>query len=136
MRHIAFEGRCYVLSANQFARRGDCPDDYPVETEDPEAVLSRGGSMIASPLGEILAGPELEGEAILRAELDLDQVGEASTTSTSWATTRGPTSSGSRSTSSPRPRSSGRTSPRGSSPGPTADARPRHPAHGAWDTPV
>ena len=29
MRHIACEGRCFVLSANQFATRGDYPPDYP-----------------------------------------------------------------------------------------------------------
>ena len=32
--------------------------------------------MIVSPLGEILAGPEFEGEAILRAEIDLGQITE------------------------------------------------------------
>ena len=29
MRHIALEGRCFVLSACQFLRRRDCPADYP-----------------------------------------------------------------------------------------------------------
>ena len=32
--------------------------------------------MIVSPLGEILAGPEIEGEAILHAEIDLGQIAE------------------------------------------------------------
>jgi nitrilase len=78
MQHIAFEGRCYVLSANQFARRRDYPDDYPVDAGDePDAVMCRGGSMIVSPLGEIIAGPELGHTAILRAEIDLAQVTEA-----------------------------------------------------------
>ena len=35
MRHIALEGRCFVLSANQFARRGDYPADYPIASDDP-----------------------------------------------------------------------------------------------------
>ena len=76
MRHIACEGRCFVLSANQFARRGDYPEDYPIDVSDPEAVLCTGGSVIVSPLGELLAGPQTGGEAILRAELDLDRIAE------------------------------------------------------------
>jgi nitrilase len=78
MQHIACEGRCFVLSANQYAVRSDYPDDYPLEHDDgPDAVLSRGRSVIVSPLGQILAGPETGGEAILRAELDLGQIAEA-----------------------------------------------------------
>jgi predicted amidohydrolase len=76
MRHIACEGRCFVLSANQFARRGDYPPDYPIDGADPDAVLCSGGSVIVSPLGELLAGPETGGEAILRAELDLGRIAE------------------------------------------------------------
>ena len=70
MRHIAYEGRCFVLSANQFARRSDYPDDYPVDLP-PDEVMCRGNSVIVDPLGKVLAGPEAEGEAILRAEIDL-----------------------------------------------------------------
>jgi nitrilase len=76
MRHVACEGRCFVLSANQFARRSDYPADYPVDEADPDAVLCSGGSVIVSPLGELLAGPERDGEAILRAELDLGRIAE------------------------------------------------------------
>ena len=77
MQHIACEGRCFVFAAGQFARRRDYPDDYPIEGEHaPDDVLCRGASMIVSPLGEILAGPETSGEAILRADVDLGQVAE------------------------------------------------------------
>ena len=77
MQHVACEGRCFVLSANQFARRRDYPDDYPLEGDHaPDDVLCRGASMIVSPLGVILAGPEIEGEAILRADIDLSQITE------------------------------------------------------------
>jgi nitrilase len=77
MQHIACEGRCFVLSANQFARRKDYPHDYPIDGDHhPDDVLCRGASMIVSPLGEILAGPEIDGEAILRAELELGQIAE------------------------------------------------------------
>jgi nitrilase len=75
MQHIALEGRCFVLSCNQFARRGDYPADYPTAFgDDPTALVSRGGSCIISPLGEILAGPNFEGEAILVADLDLGDI--------------------------------------------------------------
>jgi nitrilase len=78
MQHVACEGRCFVLSANQFARRSDYPADYPIDGDPgPDEVLCRGGSVIVSPLGEILAGPEVGGEAILRADLDLSAIAEA-----------------------------------------------------------
>lgn len=75
MQHIACEGRCFVLSSNQFARRSDYPEDYPVEGDgEGDPVLCRGGSMIVSPLGDILAGPNFEGEAILTADLNLGEI--------------------------------------------------------------
>ncbi|MBI5018225.1 MAG: nitrilase [Deltaproteobacteria bacterium] len=75
MQHIALEGRCFVLSANQFTRRGDFPPDYPaVQGDDPQTVITRGGSCIVGPLGNVLAGPDFEGERLLSAELDLDEV--------------------------------------------------------------
>ena len=79
MQHIACEGRCFVLSANQFATRGDYPPDYPLDDDggDAAAVLCRGGSVIVSPLGEILAGPAFGEETVLRADLDLARIAEA-----------------------------------------------------------
>lgn len=75
MRHIAVEGRCFVLSCNQFARRRDYPAQYAsVFGDDPETVVSRGGSCIIDPFGEVLAGPDYEGEAILTAEIDRAQI--------------------------------------------------------------
>jgi len=75
MRHIAVEGRCFVLSACQYARRSDFPADYPIDTppiavQNGDALLIDGGSMIVSPMGEILAGPDYEAECILAAEID------------------------------------------------------------------
>ena len=76
MRHVALEGRCFVLSACQFLRRKDFPDTVRVSLgESPDAVLMRGGSAIIGPLGNVLAGPDFEGEAILTAELDLGDIG-------------------------------------------------------------
>jgi nitrilase len=75
MRHIALEGRCFVLSACQFARRRDFPPDVaPIQGDDPEAVLIRGGSCVVGPLGEVLAGPVFDGPAILTAEIDVGAI--------------------------------------------------------------
>ncbi|HMD86977.1 MAG TPA: nitrilase-related carbon-nitrogen hydrolase [Terriglobia bacterium] len=75
MRHIAIEGRCFVLSCNQFNRRRDFPDDYGAAFgDDPDAVVTRGGSCIVDPFGNFLAGPNFEGETILLAEIDRAQV--------------------------------------------------------------
>jgi len=71
MRHIAAEGRCFVLSCNQFNRRRDFPADYRTPYGDePDTVLCRGGSCIVDPFGNFLAGPNTDGEAILVAEID------------------------------------------------------------------
>jgi len=75
MQHIALEGRCFVLSACQYLLRSDCPEAYhPIQGEAPDTVLINGGSVIVSPLGEILAGPLRGREGILTAELDLNEI--------------------------------------------------------------
>jgi nitrilase len=74
MRHIALEGRCFVLSACQYMQRKDFqPDTNNSITDEPDAVLMRGGSLIVDPLGNVLVGPEYDSEAILTATLDIDQ---------------------------------------------------------------
>jgi nitrilase len=75
MRHIAVEGRCFVLSCNQFNRRKDFPADYRTPFgDDPDAVLSRGGSCIVDPFGAFLAGPDTRAETILVADIDRTQI--------------------------------------------------------------
>ena len=75
MRHIALEGRCFVLSACQYLRRSDCPDAYDgVQGNDPDTVLMRGGSCIITPLGQVLAGPDFTGENLLIADLDMREI--------------------------------------------------------------
>ncbi len=75
MQHVALEGRCFVLSACQFTRRGDFPEDYAAaQGNDPKTVISRGGSCIVSPAGKVLAGPIFETDGILAADLDLADV--------------------------------------------------------------
>ena len=77
MTHVALEGRCFVLSACQYAEEKDYPPDHPVaNTNDrkPDNVMIAGGSVIINPLGKVLAGPLLGQEGILTAELDLDDI--------------------------------------------------------------
>jgi nitrilase len=76
LRHIACEGRCFVLGCNQFVTKAMYPVDlqsHPELAEQPE-VMCRGGSAIISPLGEVIAGPLYDQEGILYAELDLDEI--------------------------------------------------------------
>ena len=75
MQHVALEGRCFVFSCNQFTRRRDFPADYrAIQGDDPETVISEGGSCIVSPLGELLAGPDYSGECILTADIDPGEI--------------------------------------------------------------
>ena len=74
MRHIALEGRCFVLGCNQYFTHAMLPPPYRALVADEPSALCRGGSVIVSPLGEVLAGP-IYGEAgVVTAELDLDVV--------------------------------------------------------------
>lgn len=70
MQHIALEGRCFVLAANQFVRKSDYPARYQEDLRDEPEIMSSGGSVIISPMGEILAGPLWNEEGLLTAELD------------------------------------------------------------------
>jgi len=75
MRHIALEGRCFVLSCCQYLTRADCPEDYAaIQGSDPATILMSGGSCIIGPLGQILVGPNFEGPCILTADLDLGEI--------------------------------------------------------------
>ena len=76
LRHIALEGRCFVLGCNQYVTKSMYPADLEgiEDLEDSPEVICRGGSVIISPLGEVLAGPLYDREDILYAELDLAQV--------------------------------------------------------------
>lgn len=75
MRHIATEGRLFVASACQFSQRRNFPKDYgSFPSDDPDFVVSRGGSCIIDPTGALLMGPVYGREAILSARIDLETV--------------------------------------------------------------
>jgi nitrilase len=79
LRHIACEGRCFVLGCNQYVTKEMYPPDLVgiEDLEDQPEVLCRGGSAIVSPLGNVLAGPLFDQEGILYADLDLAEVAQA-----------------------------------------------------------
>ncbi|HWC14245.1 MAG TPA: carbon-nitrogen hydrolase family protein [Actinomycetota bacterium] len=82
MRHIAREGRCYVVGVNPCLHIDQIPADFPhrdslwvIDEEREETKwLEPGNSVIVSPMGEILAGPSRHEETILYAGLDLAEV--------------------------------------------------------------
>jgi nitrilase len=74
MRHIAVEGRCFVLAANQVAQARDLSPVLATGYADPTEVVCRGASVIVDPFGVVLAGPLIDEEGLLVADLDLDEV--------------------------------------------------------------
>ena len=72
MRHIAREGRTYVIGCCQALRRDDIPDSRPFKrflAADKEWV-NDGNSVIVDPDGAVLAGPLAAKAGILYAEID------------------------------------------------------------------
>jgi nitrilase len=78
IRHIALEGRVFVLACNQYVTRADYPDDFELKDalEAAPEVICRGGSAIVAPDGTYAAEPLWGREGILTAELDLGLVVE------------------------------------------------------------
>jgi nitrilase len=76
MQHISQEGRCFVLGCNQYVTK----DMYPADLQEhPELQalpdeMCRGGSVIVSPMGKVLAGPLYGREGILYANLDPGEI--------------------------------------------------------------
>ncbi|MGQ0630822.1 MAG: carbon-nitrogen hydrolase family protein [Sporichthyaceae bacterium] len=80
LRHIAKEGRVYVIGVSPVLRGSDVPAQLRGEIYRDGAGadadwMSRGLGTIVAPSGEILAGPVRDVEAIVTAEIDVaDQV--------------------------------------------------------------
>lgn len=73
MRHIAHEGRLFLVSACQVQ---PSPAALGIEVPhwDAERPLIQGNSVIVGPLGEVLAGPLRGEEGLLTAEIDLEEL--------------------------------------------------------------
>jgi len=77
IRHIAKEGRVYVIGCCIAMRKDDIPDHYAMKqkyyTENPSGAdewINVGDSAIVNPEGEFIAGPLHKQEGILYAEID------------------------------------------------------------------
>jgi nitrilase len=72
LRHIAKEGRLFVIGVAPLLRGSDVPDDLrgSVYGGDDD-WMSRGYTTIVAPGGEVVAGPVLEREEIVYADLDV-----------------------------------------------------------------
>ncbi|NMY11948.1 carbon-nitrogen hydrolase family protein [Pseudomonas veronii] len=70
MRHIAHEGRCFLISACQFQ---PAPRDLGISLPhwDDDRLLIQGNSVIIDPMGEVIAGPLKNGPGLLVAKIDL-----------------------------------------------------------------
>ncbi len=76
VRHIALEGRCYVISCNQFVEKNMVPKDllgYDDLHNQPD-IMCPGGSCIIDPMGQYVAEPVFNREEILYGDLDMDFV--------------------------------------------------------------
>jgi nitrilase len=77
MKHIAREGRCFVLSSCQSLTRDAYPKDWLESAVNLPQTPIRGGSCIIGPLGDMLAEPVYEEEAVISAEINLSELTKA-----------------------------------------------------------
>lgn len=79
LQHIAIEGRCFVLGCNQYVTKAMYPSDLTgiEELANLPEEMCRGGSVVISPLGKILAGPLYDKEGTLFAELDMVEISQS-----------------------------------------------------------
>jgi nitrilase len=72
LQHIGKEGRCYVIGCCIAMRHRDVPARYPHKRfyDTDQGWINGGGSAIADPGGNIVAGPLWEKEGILTADVD------------------------------------------------------------------
>nr|AAR97384.1 nitrilase [uncultured organism] len=77
MRHIALEGRCWVIGSGTVLKGSDIPDDFPERARlfpDPDEWINDGDSVVIDPQGKIVAGPMRREAGILYADIDVARV--------------------------------------------------------------
>lgn len=76
MKHIAHEGRCFVVTAVQYLPSPEALGKTVPHWKDDEELM-RGGSVIVDPMGQVLAGPLYHKEGLVSAEIDLEDIVKA-----------------------------------------------------------
>ena len=76
MRHIAHEGRCFVVSACQ-VQPSPQSLGMTVEGWEDDRPLMRGASVVVGPYGDVLAGPLIGEEGLVVAGIDTDELVKA-----------------------------------------------------------
>jgi len=79
MRHIAAEGRCWVLGSGCSLRADDIPSTFPAREQlfgdgAPDRWINPGDSVVVRPGGEIVAGPLHREHGILYADIEPGRV--------------------------------------------------------------
>lgn len=80
MRHIALEGRCWVLGSGTALRAADVPADFPARAAlfpDADEWVNDGDSVVIDPAGKVVAGPLRREVGVLYAEVDVARVAPA-----------------------------------------------------------
>jgi nitrilase len=80
MRHIALEGRCWVLGNGTAMQGRDVPEDFPGRATlfpDEDDWFNPGDSVVVAPDGKVVAGPLRNQRGILYAECDLEKAAAA-----------------------------------------------------------
>lgn len=73
---MAMEGRMYVVSVSGLLRTSDIPEAFPLRkyVVGGRDVINNGGSMIVAPGGRVVAGPLVDEEGIVYADIDVDLI--------------------------------------------------------------
>jgi len=78
LRHIAKEGRCFVVGSTACQHGSDISSELPGRVDlypgDQDDWMSRGNSTIVGPDGDLLAGPLVGTSGILVADVDLARI--------------------------------------------------------------
>lgn len=80
MRHIALEGRCWVLGSGTALSASDIPEDFPGRAQlfpDPDEWINNGDSVVVDPQGKLFAGPLRRDVGIVYADIDIARVAPA-----------------------------------------------------------